>query len=90
LLFEDLEMVQDCRIKIDGDRVNFTFVESVYSEFCGRLEGSTKVCSSLGCPMCSAVACVLAQVSKRPVEFDKDKYTTEGRTIESSYKMLSS
>jgi hypothetical protein len=88
LLIEDLEMVQDCTIKIDGDHVSFTFVESVYSEFCSKLRDSTKVCSSLGCPMCSAMACVLAQVSQRPVEFDKDKYATDGRTIESSYRIL--
>jgi hypothetical protein len=88
LLIEDLEMVQDCTIKIDGDKVNFTFVESVYSEFCNKLRSTTKVCSSLGCPMCSAMACVLAEVTHRPVEFDKDKYTTDGGTVESSYHLL--
>jgi hypothetical protein len=88
LLIENLEMVQDCTIKIDGDYVMFTFVESVYSEFCSKLRASTKVCASLGCPMCSAMACVLAQVTHRPVEFDKDKYTTDGGTVESSYHIL--
>jgi hypothetical protein len=88
LLIEDLEMVQDCTIKIDGERVSFRFVESVFSEFCGLLKESTKVCSSLGCPMCSAMACMLAQVTHRPVRFDEDKYTVDGTTIESSYRLL--
>jgi hypothetical protein len=88
LLIEDLEMVQDCTIKTEGDRVSFRFVESVFSEFCGELKGTTKVCGSLGCPMCSAMACVLAEVSHRPVEFDKDKYSTDGGTVESSYIIL--
>jgi len=88
LLIEDLEMVQDCTINIDGDNVSFKFVESVYAEFCSKLRDSTKVCSSLGCPMCSAMACVLAQVSHRPVEFDKDKYSTDGGTVESLYHIL--
>ncbi len=88
LLIEDLEMVQDCNITIDGDHVTFRFVESVYSEFCGKLRQSTKVCSSFGCPMCSAMACVLAEVSHRPVEFDKDKYTSDASTVESSYNIL--
>ena len=90
LLIEDLEMVQDCSIKVDGDHVSFRFVESVYSEFCSKLRSSTKVCSSVGCPMCSAMACILAEVSHRPVEFDKDKYTTERGTVESSYRLLPS
>jgi len=88
LLIEDLEMVQDCTINIYGDNVSFRFVESVYAEFCSKLRDSTKVCSSLGCPMCSAMACILAQVSHRPVEFDKDKYSTDGGTVESSYHIL--
>ena len=88
LLIEDLEMVQDCTIKIDGDRVSFTFVESVFSNFCQQLKGSTKVCSSLGCPMCSAMACILAQVTHRPVKFDEDRYTIDGATVESSYRLL--
>jgi hypothetical protein len=88
LLVEDLEMVQECTIKVDGDHVSFRFVESVYSEFCSKLRSSTKVCSSFGCPMCSAMACVLAEVSHRPVEFDKDKYTTDKGTVESSYILL--
>jgi hypothetical protein len=90
LLVDDLEMVQDCEVKIDGNNVRFKFVESVYSEFCSLLRGSTKVCSSLGCPMCSAMACVLAQVSGKPVEFDKDNYSTDGKTVVSSYHILSS
>jgi hypothetical protein len=89
LLIEDLEMVQDCTIRAEGDRVSFKFVESVFSEFCGVLKESTRVCSSLGCPMCSAMACVLAQVTHRPVRFDEDKYTVDGTTVESSYVLLS-
>jgi hypothetical protein len=88
MLIEDLEMVQDCTVRIDGDRVSFKFVESVFSEFCGQLKGTTKVCSSLGCPMCSAMACILAQVTHRPVKFDEDKYTVDGGTVESSYRLL--
>ena len=89
LLIEDLELVQDCTIKTEGDRVSFRFVESVFSEFCGQLKGSTKVCGSLGCPMCSAMACVLAQVTHRPVRFDEDKYSIDRGTVESSYVLLS-
>jgi len=90
LLVEDLEMVQDCDIKIDGNNVRFRFKESIYTDFCNRLRATTKVCSSLGCPLCSAIACVLAQVSGRPVEFDKDNYSSDGRTVESSYNILAS
>jgi hypothetical protein len=89
LLIENLEMVQDCTITKEGDRVNFRFVESVFSEFCAKLKGSTKVCSSMGCPMCSAMACVLAQVTHRPVKFDEDRFSIDRGTVDSSYVLLS-
>jgi hypothetical protein len=89
LLIETLEMAQDCTITRDGDRVSFKFVESVFSEFCAKLKGSTKVCSSMGCPMCSAMACVLAQVTHRPVKFDEDRFSIDRGTVDSSYVLLS-
>jgi hypothetical protein len=89
LLIENLEMAQDCTITKDGDRVSFRFVESVFSEFCAKLKGSTKVCSSMGCPMCSAMACVLAQVTHRPVKFDEDRFSIDRGTVDSSYVLLS-
>jgi hypothetical protein len=89
LLIENLEMAQDCTITNEGDRVSFRFVESVFTEFCAKLKGSTKVCSSMGCPMCSAMACVLAQVTHRPVKFDEDRFSIDRGTVDSSYILLS-
>jgi len=88
LLIEDLEMVEDFEMHVDDDRVRFKFVESAYSDFCRELRDSTKICASLGCPICSAMACVLAQASGKPVEFDKDNYSIDGRTVETSYRIL--
>lgn len=88
LLIEDLELVQDVEMHVDGNDVRMKFIESMYSDFCGKLRTSTNVCASLGCPICSAMACVLAQATGKPVEFDKDSYTVDGRTVETSYRIL--
>lgn len=88
LLIEDLELVQDVEMHIDGDDVRLKFVESIYSDFCRKLRTSTNLCSSLGCPICSAMACVLAQATGKPVKFDKDSYSVDGRTVETSYRIL--
>jgi hypothetical protein len=88
LLIEDLEMVQDFDMRIDGNMVRFKFVESIYSDFCSRLRESTRVCSSLGCPFCSAMACIVAQASGKPVVFENDIFFKDRRTFESSYRIL--
>jgi hypothetical protein len=88
LLIEDLEIVQDLDMRLDGDQVRFKFVESIYSDFCQQLSSSTRVCSGLGCPICSAMACVLAISTNKPVLFEKDEYSSDRKTIESSYRIL--
>jgi hypothetical protein len=88
ILIEDLEMVQDFEMHVDGDKVRIKLVESIYSDFCSQLSASTRVCSSLGCPMCSAMACVLAQATRKPVAFEEDNFSRGRHSVESSYRIL--
>jgi len=88
LLVEDLEMMQDFDMQVDGNLVCFKFVESIYSGFCNQLRGSTRVTCALGCPICSAMACMLAIASGKPVSFEEDKFSADGKVLESSYRIL--
>jgi hypothetical protein len=88
LLIEDLEMVKDFEMHVDGNQVRFRFDESIYADFCHELSSSTRVCAGLGCPICSAMACVLAIASGKPVSFEGDKTSPDGLTLESSYHIL--
>ena len=88
LLIEDLEMAQNFEMHVNGDEVRFKFDESIYSDFCHKLSISTRVCAGLGCPICSAMACVLAISTGRPVSFEGDKYSADGKSLESTYRIL--
>jgi hypothetical protein len=88
LLIEDLEMAQDFDMRVDGDQVHCRFVESIYSDFCSKLSKSTRVCSGLGCPICSAMACILAISTNKPVLFEKDEYSSDRKALESTYRIL--
>ena len=44
LMVEDLEMAKNFEMHVSGDEVHFNFDESVYSDFCHTLSGSTRVC----------------------------------------------
>ena len=87
ILIEDLEMVQDFEMQFVDNMARFRFVEPIYSHFCSRLS-SNKVCSTLGCPICSAMACILAQATGRPVVMKKDEYYPESRTVEPTYRIV--
>jgi hypothetical protein len=88
LLIESLEIAQDFDMRVDGNIVHFNFLESIYSEFCNKLWVSTRVCSSLGCPICSAMACIVAQASGKPVSIEEDTLSEDGRSMSSSHRIL--
>jgi hypothetical protein len=88
VLIEDLEIAQDFDMQVDRNFVRFKLRESVYSQLCSRLRESTKISSSLGCPICSAMACIIAQVSEKPVLFEENLFKEDGRTVVSSYRIL--
>jgi hypothetical protein len=88
VLIENLEMATKFEMHVDGDKVRFNFGESIYSDFCHKLSSSTRVCSGLGCPICSAMACVLTISTGKPVSFEGDKTSPDGQSLESSYRIL--
>ena len=87
IFIEDLEIVQDFEMRLIDSLVRFRFVEPIYSHFCSRL-GANKVCSTVGCPMCSAMACILAQATGKPIALKKDEFYPDSRTVVSTYRIL--
>jgi hypothetical protein len=87
VLVEDLEIVRDVEIEVRGDKVDFKLVDSIYFDFCREVRDTSRRCG-LGCPMCSALACILAIASGKPVLFEEDELTTEKGTTLSSYEIL--
>jgi len=88
VLIEDLEIVRDFEMNVDKDYVHFKFVDSIYAEFCGQLRSAQRLGCSLGCPICSAMACILCMVTRKPVSFEHDEFSPDGKILESSYRIL--
>jgi len=87
VLVEDLEIVRDVEIDVRGSKIDFKLVDSIYSDFCREIRDTSRRCG-LGCPMCSALACVLAIASGKPVLFEEDELTAEKGTTISSYEIV--
>jgi len=87
VIIDDLEIAQRVEIKINGDLVNFKLVNNVFADFCKEISDTSRRCG-LGCPMCSALACVLATATGKPVLFEEDKSGTDKKTSEPSYRII--
>lgn len=87
VLTHDLEIMEGFEIRIDGDMVHTKSVGSLYSDFCNEVRLKTRVCQAFGCPVCSAIACLLVKSTRSPVMLEHDESKPDGH-IESSYRIL--
>jgi hypothetical protein len=88
VLVEDLEIVKDVEIEAKDDYVRFKLYDSIYADFCYQVRDSSRRCA-LGCPMCSALANILAVATGKPVIYEEDKMSDDRKTTESVYHLIS-
>ena len=82
-----LGIVSDAKIETEDDSVRFKLSNSAYGGFCKQVHDDSQP-RGLGCPICSALACILAVAAGRPVLFDEDKLAPDGRTTLPNYQFL--
>ena len=87
VLVEDLGIVKDVEIEITGDTVRFKLYDSIYADFCSEVRDTSRRCG-LGCPMCSALACILTTATGKPVLYDEDTTSEDNRVTESVYTLI--
>jgi len=83
MLTEGPQMVKEMNMQVEGSRVHFRFSGSVY---CERLWDDAGKFST-GCPLCSALACILVRATGRPVVFE-DESRIRLDTFESTYLIV--
>jgi len=81
-----LGIVSDANIKKEGDSVRSKLSNSAYADFCKQVHGNSS--QGLGCPVCSALACILAAAAEKPLLFDEDKSAPNGKTTLTNYQFL--
>ncbi|MEM1557863.1 MAG: hypothetical protein QXG12_04660 [Thermoproteota archaeon] len=88
LFVEGLEAAEDLEFDVENGVVRVKLAGSVYVNLCREAVNLSKVCSSIGCPLCSSIACALARASGKPVVIEKCVLSEDGRTIEACYRIL--
>jgi len=88
LLIEDLEIAQEVEIKTQNDRVFVQIINSIFQSICKEARKPSKIYCSLGCPLCSAIACALAEATGKSVVIEKEQTGDNNQTTEIEYRLL--
>jgi hypothetical protein len=88
LLVEDLEIAREIEIKYENDRVFVKINNSIYQAICKEAEKLSRIHCSLGCPLCSAIACALAEATGKPVVIEKEQTSDIDQTTKMEYRLL--
>jgi len=86
LLVEEFELVKECRFTIEKNEVHVSFSHRIYNDICSQVQKMKNIHQSIGCPLCSAIACALAKCSGKPVVFESE--IMKGKTVELRYTIL--
>jgi hypothetical protein len=86
VILENFGLAKDIAMTLEENQVNLKIIDSIYKNLYSA-ENNLKSISVLGCPIASAVACVLAKVSGKAVAIQKHKVSPDGLTIEVWYRI---
>jgi hypothetical protein len=88
LFMENLEIAEDLEVETENNTFHIRIINSVYKDFCSKARKFPSICGSIGCPICSAIACALTRATGKPVVVAKDDSSADGKTIDILYMIL--
>jgi hypothetical protein len=86
-LFEKLEISKDTSITANDTSATITITKHIFISLCEETAKLKKAYETVGSPLSSALACVLAKATGKPVTLQKEE-TTQDRTTTIEYRML--
>lgn len=89
LLIEDLEIAEDLEIQTKpANTLHVKITNSIYKDVHEEVDKRSHTWNTIGCPLCSAIACAIAKASGNPVTIKKIKRTNDGKLTEVYYKII--
>jgi hypothetical protein len=87
IILGELALAKEMEIIPEKERIHLALTGSVYENLYSS-ESSLRSSRFLGCPIVSAIAVLLAQVSGKIVTISGSKVSSDGLTIETDYQMV--
>jgi len=88
VILEDFALAKDITMSDEAEHIHLTVRNSIYKSLY-NLEGGSRSARLLGCPIASAIACILAQASGKIVTIAETQASPDESTIETEYQLAS-
>ncbi len=88
LLIEDLEIAQDFEMEVEKNKIHVKIKNSVYRDLTVKTEHPSRAYAKLGSPLSSAIACVLAKTTGKPIIIEKEQNSEDGKDVTIVYRLL--
>jgi uncharacterized membrane protein HdeD (DUF308 family) len=82
LFIENLEIAENLNIQTENNTITVEMKKNVFAPLCQETTKLEKIHNSIGCPLCSAIACVLARTTGKPITIEKEQTSEETTTIQ--------
>ena len=88
VILEDFALAKDLTMNAEAEHIHLTIENSIYRSLYNPENGS-KSARLLGCPIASAIACILAQASGKTITIAEIKTSSDESVIETEYQIVS-
>ena len=88
LLVEHFRLLEDLELGGTTDRIQVEMKGTAYASLCSKIRRESEVSTRFGCPLCSAMAIVLARTTHRAIVIEKEEVSNDERNIAVRYRML--
>jgi len=72
----------------ENDIIHVKTTNSIYKDICEEARKLPHTCGTIGCPLCSAIACALTKATGKPIIIEKIQPSEDGKIIEATYRVL--
>jgi len=88
LFIKTLRIAKDIDLLIESNTITIEIADHIFAEICQDTRNHQKIYESIGCPLCSALACALAEATGTPITIENIQPSADGTIIEATYRLL--
>jgi hypothetical protein len=87
IIVENLQLAKELELATEDNQVSLRIFDSTYKNLY-TAEENLKSIHYLGCPIISAIACIIAKATGKMITIQKDSISPDGQTIEVWYRIV--
>jgi hypothetical protein len=87
LLVENLELSENAEMGFEGNTITVEILGSVFNSVCHETDNQPRTHVQVGCLLSSALACIFAKTTGKPITIQNETQTLENKTTTIEYRI---